>query len=250
MSFIGIDLGTSFIKGAVLDPETQTIDHIRRVPFPDPLSGLPPLHREFDPFAVLDATRSLLTDLLDAADGSALDKSEACEGILMCSQMHGLVFATERGEPRSNMVNWQDQRVLEPHPSGQGTYLDVLARQITPDELRQLGNELHPGQPTGVLFWLVEQGQQPAANLVLASLPDFVLSNLCGTISTIEATNAAAHGASIAKRWIGITESLASSVLEVCSGRHCGSKVKWWAYSRLVGGLSLAIRQWETISVR
>ncbi len=195
MSFIGIDLGTSFIKGAVLDPETLAIGHVRRVPFPDPLPGLPPLHREFDPFTVLDATRSLLADLLIAAGGSVLDGAEACEGILMCSQMHGLVFTTEQGEPRSNLVNWQDQRVLEPHPSGQGTYLDALARQITPDELRQLGNELHPGQPSGVLFWLAEQGRLPAADLILSSLPDFVLGNLCGTIPTIEATNAAAHGA-------------------------------------------------------
>ena len=190
MSLIGIDLGTSFIKGAVLDPETLAIEHIRRVPFPDPAQGLPAPHRELDPNAILHVTHRLLADLLAAADGSG-----ACEGILMCSQMHGLVFTTEQGEPRSNVVNWQDQRVLEPHPSGRGTYLDVLARQITTDELRQLGNELHPGQPIGVLFWLAEQGQLPATDLVLASLPDFVLGNLCATIPTIEATNAAAHGA-------------------------------------------------------
>jgi sugar (pentulose or hexulose) kinase len=195
MSFIGIDLGTSFIKGAVLDPETLAIKHIRRVPFPDPAPGLPALHHEFDPNAILHVTRRLLAELLSAADELALDGAEACEGILMCSQMHGLVFTTEQGEPRSAVVNWQDQRVLEPHPSGQGTYLDVLARQITPDELRQLGNELHPGQPIGVLFWLAEQGRLPDVDLVPASLPDFVLGNLCGAIPTIEASNAAAHGA-------------------------------------------------------
>ncbi|MCO6453257.1 MAG: hypothetical protein J5I90_20920 [Caldilineales bacterium] len=190
MSFIGIDLGTSFIKGAVLDTESLAIEHIRRVPFPDPLPNLPVLHREFDPIAILDATHNLLADLLTAIDGA-----EVCDGILMCSQMHGLVFTTEGGEPCSTVVNWQDQRVLEPHPSGQGTYLDVLARHISPDELRQLGNELHPGQPVGVLFWLAEQGRLPAVDLVLASLPDFVLGNLCGTLPTIEVTNAAAHGA-------------------------------------------------------
>ncbi|MCB9153707.1 MAG: hypothetical protein H6649_06600 [Caldilineae bacterium] len=186
-SFIGVDLGTSFIKGAVLDPERLTIEHIHRVPFPDALPGLPPQQREFSPSDVLAATRRLLDKLLPVAP--------ECEAILMCSQMHGLVFTTELGEPRSNLTTWQDQRVLEPHPSGQGTYFDVLVRQLTRDEVRQLGNEVRPGQPLGVLFWLAEQGRLPGADLVLASLPDFVLSNLCETTPGIEATNAAAHGA-------------------------------------------------------
>jgi sugar (pentulose or hexulose) kinase len=195
MSFIAIDLGTSFIKGAVLNPQTFTIEHVHRVPFPDPLPGLPALHREFDPHAVLAATRSLLAELSPLAG--------VCEGIVMCSQMHGLVFTTERGELASNLTTWQDQRVLEPHPSGQGTYFDVMAKRISAEQIRQLGNELRPGQPLGVLFWLAERGQLPGPDLFLASLPDFVLANLCGTElalsvaegPTTETTNAMAHGA-------------------------------------------------------
>jgi len=34
MSFIGIDLGTSFIKVAVLNTESRRLEHIRRTPFP------------------------------------------------------------------------------------------------------------------------------------------------------------------------------------------------------------------------
>ena len=112
----------------------------------------------------------------------------------MCSQMHGLVLTTECGEARSNLTTWQDQRVLMPHPSGQGTYFDVMASRIEPDQVRQLGNELRPGQPVGLLFWLAERGELPASDLYLASLPDFVLANLCATAPAIEATNAMAHG--------------------------------------------------------
>ena len=53
MSFIGIDIGTSFIKGAVLNTDALSISHIRRIPFPDPLPGLPPLYKEYDPHTVL-----------------------------------------------------------------------------------------------------------------------------------------------------------------------------------------------------
>ena len=113
----------------------------------------------------------------------------------MCSQMHGLVFTTERGEPRSTLTTWQDQRLLLPHPSGQGTYLDVMRQRLGPDEVRQLGNELRPGQPLGLLFWLAEGGQLPGSGAIPASVPDFVLANLCGSTPCTELTHAAAHGA-------------------------------------------------------
>ena len=187
MAFVGIDIGTSFIKGAVLNADTLGISHVRRVPFPDPLPGLPPLYREFDPRVVLAAVRSLLDDLLPYAGN--------CEGIVMCSQMHGLVLVTERGEARSNLSTWQDQRVLEPHPSGEGTYFDVMRGRLGPDAIRQMGNEFRPGQPLGVLFWLVEQEQLPGTDVVPASLPDFVLASLCHAIPATEVTHAASHGA-------------------------------------------------------
>ena len=81
MSFIAIDLGTSFIKGAVLDLDHLRLSHIQRAPFPDPLPGLPPLHKEFSPQAVLAAARQVFQALLPFAGD--------CEGLVMCSQMHG-----------------------------------------------------------------------------------------------------------------------------------------------------------------
>ncbi len=186
MSFIGIDIGTSFIKGAVLDVDALSINHIRRIAFPDPLPDLPPLYKEYDPYAVLSVVQRLLDDLLAYA--------EDCEGIAMCSQMHGLVFTTALGEPLSNLTTWQDQRVLLPHPSGKGTYFDVMRQRLSPDMLRKMGNELHAGQPLGVLFWRAEQGDLPGTNSIPTSLPDFVLANLCGTSPCTELTHAMSHG--------------------------------------------------------
>ena len=43
LPFIGIDVGTSFIKGALLDTDGCRVEHVRRIPFPEALAGSPVL---------------------------------------------------------------------------------------------------------------------------------------------------------------------------------------------------------------
>lgn len=185
MHFIAIDLGSSFIKGAVLDLDARTFTHVRRAPFPAPVAGLPSLRYEVDPRQVVAATRALLDDLAhDAPD---------CAGIVICGQMHGLVLADARGEPASNAITWRDQRALGPHPTG-GTLFEQLQRRVGPEDRQRLGNELRPGLPLCALFAMAELGQLPAG-ATAAALPEFVLAQLCGAPPRSEPTMAAAQGA-------------------------------------------------------
>ena len=88
MRFLGLDLGTTSFKGAVLDLERQTIEHVRRVPTPEPVAGLPVGHHELDPGTVLVAVRRLIGELLaEAPDVTAM---------VMCSQMHCVVLTASR----------------------------------------------------------------------------------------------------------------------------------------------------------
>ena len=187
MSFIGLDIGTSFIKGAVLNLDSLQLEHIRRVPFPEPLAGSPPLFYEVDPLQVVSAARAFLEEMVFLAPD--------CQGVVLCTQMHGLVLATKTGRPRSNAITWQDQRALLPHPAGGGTYFDRLSAQLTAEEKGQLGHELKPSLPLCYLVYLKEVGQLPDAELIPASLADFVLANLSQATPTIDLTNAASHGA-------------------------------------------------------
>ncbi len=186
MSLIGIDLGTSFIKAGILDLETLQVKQVRRVPFPAALAGCPALYREFDPNSILTAVKAVLREIAPYA--------EDCEGVVMCTQMHGVVFTTEQGEARSNLTTWQDQRVLEAHPSGSGTYFDVMKARLNTDEIRQMGNELRAGLPIGLFFWMAEQDKLPEQGLIPASLADFVIANLCKAVPVTEITNAMALG--------------------------------------------------------
>ncbi len=185
MRFIGLDLGTSFIKGGVLDLDAYTVAHVQRVPFPAPIEGLPPLFCEIDPSAIVAATRELIERLVAQAPD--------CAGIVVCTQMQSLVLTNEQGEPLSNCISWRDQRTLMPHPSGKGSYYDVLTARISPEERRRMGNELRPGLPICALFWLAEQRRLPSGQVIPAALADFVLANLCHTTPAIEPTNASVH---------------------------------------------------------
>lgn len=187
MKLIGIDLGTSFLKGAVLDLDALAIRCIERQPFPEPIRGLAPAFREFAPAEIVAATRCLLDRLLRHAPDAA--------GVVMCGQLHGLVFTTERGEAVSNAINWQDQRALQPFPGGHGSYFDEVNRRITRQERQELGNEPRPGLPLCYLFWLAQNNRLPAEPAVAASLPNFVIANLCGCLPKSDVTNAFAHGA-------------------------------------------------------
>src|SRR6476620_45371 len=176
MRYLAVDLGSSFIKGAVLDLDARSFAHVRRAPFPAPVAGLPPLQFEIDPHQIVDATRALIDDLArDAPD---------CAGIVICGQMHGLVLLDAQGAPASNAITGRDQRALGPHPSG-GTVFEQLERRINPEDRQRLGNELRPGLPLCALFWLAENDQLPAGTTAVA-LPDFVLAQLCGAPSATE----------------------------------------------------------------
>ena len=138
---------------------------------------------------MVTTVRALIADLLKHAP--------ECAGIVMCTQMHGMVLCTPDGQPRSNVITWQDQRVLAQHPTGQGSYFDRLTSLLTFQERQQLGNEVQPSRPLCYLYWMAEQGELPqttASSVVIpVGIPDFVIANLCNTPPTMEATGAGAH---------------------------------------------------------
>jgi sugar (pentulose or hexulose) kinase len=184
LSFVGIDLGTSFIKGAVLDTRSCRIEHIQRIPFPEPLSGLDRMYCEYDPRCILEATRRLIEELTALAVKP--------DGIVMCNQMGSMLLMNSHGRAASNFFAWRDQRVLQPHPSGAGSYYQILQERIGTQHRRELGNELPVAAPVSFLFWLAEQ-EKLEPGLIPVTLGDFVLSSLCHASASIDATNAMAY---------------------------------------------------------
>ena len=172
MNYIAIDIGTSYVKGGIVDTESLALGDVRRTSSPELIKQEEPLFQEFDPDGIVSIVRELIEELLDAV--------ESCQGVLMCGQMSGLVLCSEEGRPLSTYISWQDSRCLMPHPSGEGTYFDLFTERVGNDARRRLGNEFRPGMPLAFLYWLRERNEMPDDQPTIpVTLPDFVAANLC-----------------------------------------------------------------------
>lgn len=187
MRILGLDLGTSFIKGAVLDLDALSIAHVERLPFPQPHPSNNPAFQEFDPQVIVSTARALLEKLLNHAPD--------VKSVVICSQLHGLVLTDEKGKALGNFINWQDERALLPMNGSDRTYFEEINSRLTSSERRSTGNEARPGVPLCFLFWLAQNNALPKGRAIAASLPNFFLANLCATEPKTEITNACAHGA-------------------------------------------------------
>ena len=107
----------------------------------------------------------------------------------MSTQLGSMVLMNSQGHAASNFFGWRDQRVLEQHPSGAGSYYQILQERIGARHRREMGNELPAGSPATFLFWLAEQGKLDPG-LIPVSLGDFVLSSLCQEPPSVDITTA------------------------------------------------------------
>jgi len=205
MQCLGLDIGSSSIKGAILDLATGQVHSIVKESFPDPLPGLPTGWFEIDPLEVVARTRRVISQLIALAPEAS--------SLFLCGQMGGVVGVDSTNRPITNYLSWRDQRTLAPHRSG-GTFLDEIQRLIGPlpdfespqtvafrsaDErtfaerkatvITRLGNELKPGSATSLLFWLQQSTPLPSG-VRPASMGDFVISQLSGSLPRMERTQA------------------------------------------------------------
>ena len=180
MQCLGLDIGSTSIKGAVLDLATDRIGHMASRPFPSPLATGLAGAVEISPTAILARVEEVLEDLLNAAPSA--------ESLWCCGQMGGTILVSAVGRPVSNYLSWRDQRTLQSVASGKTT-LDEIRQRWPGEILSSLGNELQPGSTTSLLFWLSQQGELPG-DAIPATIADFVLGRLCNAQPRMHVTHA------------------------------------------------------------
>lgn len=180
MRCLGIDIGSSSIKGAILNLRSAQVERIVKEPFPDPIPGLPQGFHEVDASLVLSRTHSVIRQLL-------FDAPEV-QQIFFCGQMGGIILTDTTLRPVTNYLSWRDQRSLQALDGSRTSLLEEIEQGLSPHLFADLGRELKPGTATVLLHWLKRHNQLPAGTIPV-SIGDFVVASLCSVAPTMHRTH-------------------------------------------------------------
>ncbi|MET4640193.1 FGGY family carbohydrate kinase [Mycetocola sp. 2940] len=175
-----VDLGSTSIKAAVVDPVGQLIPIGQRQA---PPSYAPAGRHESDPLVFLTAVEELME--------AALRVAPDLRAVAFSTQMHGALLTDEQDVPVSPFLSWQDERAAQPDSSGVSA-LERVGRSLPPHVLRSLGVPLRVGLGGFTLAaWFAEHPKPEAQRI--HTLGSFILSRLTGVHAT-HITNAAPLG--------------------------------------------------------
>lgn len=185
MKYVAIDIGSSFIKSAILDVGALKIFGQEIVSMPPRFSNKPGRF-EVDADLIFTAVRNLIDCYLDKF-------GREIKGILFSTQMHGFVLTDEQGSPLTHYISWQDERSLDELPSGGITYLQRLETIISREDMQEAGVYLKPPLALCNLYTLLNQGFVIPANTHFCTLGSYVIFRLTGR-NVCHLTNAAPTG--------------------------------------------------------
>ena len=169
MTAIGIDIGSTTIKGALLEPGGNLSKVIEKQPFPEPVIGLNTSHFEIDPLGVYRAVLKVIRQLLV--------HSPQANRLYLCGQMGGAMLCDRNGCPVSRYISWRDQRFFQKDKSGK-QLIESVRDMLGNETLAELGQELKSGS-TSVLLHTLVKSQNASEGMYPATIADGVAAYLC-----------------------------------------------------------------------
>ena len=166
-TLVGIDVGTTAVKGLAIDPEGNVL---ARAEAEYPLSTPRPGWSEQDPEDWWRATETVLGQLANSAGHPA--------GIGLSGQMHGLVALDAHDDVLRPAILWNDQRTQ--------AECDEIERTLGLQRLIELtGNRALTGFTAPKLLWLRAHEPDTYARIARIALPkDYVRLRLTGEHAT------------------------------------------------------------------
>ena len=164
---VGIDVGTTGVKGLAIDPDGTVLARSERV---YPLSTPEPGWAEQDPQDWWSAADAVLAELRT--------QTGTPSGIGLSGQMHGLVALDSRERVLRPAILWNDQRTA--------AECAEIERTLGFERLVELtGNRALPGFTAPKLLWLRRHEPDVYARIAHVLLPkDYVRLKLCGVRAT------------------------------------------------------------------
>jgi len=164
---VGIDLGTSSVKGVLFAPGKGEIHVVKR---DYPLLHPHPWAVEQDPDDWFDAVCEVLGELVSYGE----DNDGRIAAIGLSGQMHGTVLTDSDGHHTSNAIIWADQRAA--------SVMDDIDEAMERENVRDiLLNRPFPGTQLGTLLWLRKNDSERLEHVHKVLLPkDHLFHRLTG----------------------------------------------------------------------
>jgi len=179
--YFALDIGSSFIKLAML--ENDHILLLSKVNTPKAL----PLQKgicEIDSAEIFNAVKKLI-------DNAITQCGTDIEGILISTQMHGLVPRIDG--VMGNYISWQDRRCLEIMDNSHLSYLQAMQEKVSMEQMAHCGVYFKNSMGLCNLFALLNQNNIAPNRCEIFSLGSFIINQLSGG-NIAHITNAAPIG--------------------------------------------------------
>ncbi len=185
MKYLGIDIGGSFIKSAVLDTQKFKVREIKKIKSPDFIPSTNTLIKENNPDEILEAIKQIIYGYIKSND--------KIEGIFFSTQMHGFILMDEQNNCITNYITWQDERSTEKMENSDKTYLDFIKKSLDAQDVKKSGTHIKPSLGMCNLYhWL--NNNKPDQPLWFCTLGDYLIVKLTGEKPVCHITNAASTG--------------------------------------------------------
>ena len=133
MLFLAVDIGSSYIKSALLETSSMVITEVVKIPSPQRLPNANPYAYEVDAAVLYQTFEAVITPYLD--------RHKSISGLLLSTQMHGCVVSTEGSDI---YISWQDTMCLTEDPGTGNRYLDQLRSLFPPEDYADSGIPIKP----------------------------------------------------------------------------------------------------------
>ena len=191
---LGLDIGTTTISAAVVEPVSRRTAAVYTVQNHYNLPAIHPYERCQDPDRIFSKVKRLLDFLLK--------RFPSVTAIGMTGQMHGILYADAEGNALTPLYTWQDGRAGEGSPSACAVILE------------KTGCRLSTGYGMATHVAEAMAGRIPEDASVLCTVMDYTAARLCGGVRPItHASNAASLGLYLPGR--GCFDPAALSALEI-----------------------------------
>ncbi len=182
MGYFALDIGSSFIKYAVLDIENRQIRGKGKTAMPSPVSGRATRY---------EIRAEEIWNIVEMLTEQILRKEKVLDGILLCTQMQGVVILDENAEAVTSYISWQDNRCLECHDGK--TWLQEMEDMGCDRLMEHSGVRLRAGLGMCNLYVTLREIQGGAEGRWFCTLGSYIIRKMTGN-HICHITNGAATG--------------------------------------------------------